>query len=88
MQSTNLWDGKTWGLQVTDASAGTMQLRALMSARNGPTAFDLRCYVRENLIKFVQEKFPNSLPQVRNLNTGAPSQFAVLHDKVAAASQQ
>jgi small-conductance mechanosensitive channel len=88
LQSTNLWNGKTWGLQVTDATAGTMQLRALMSARNGPTAFDLRCYVRENLIKFVQERFPNSLPQVRNQNTGAPSQFTELHDKAAAASPQ
>jgi small-conductance mechanosensitive channel len=88
LQSTNLWNGKTWGLQVTDATAGTMQLRALMSARNGPTAFDLRCYVRENLIKFVQERFPSSLPRVRNQNTGAPSQFTELHDKAAAASQQ
>jgi len=86
LQSTNLWDGKTWGLQVTDATAGTMQLRALMSARNGPTAFDLRCYVRENLIKFVQQNFPSSLPQVRNQNAGAPSQFTKLHDKAAAAS--
>ncbi len=88
LQSTQLWDGKTWGLQVTDATASAMQLRALMSARNGPTAFDLRCYVRENLIKFVQEKFPSSLPQVRNQNTGTPSQFTALHDKAAAASQQ
>jgi small-conductance mechanosensitive channel len=87
LQSTQLWDGKTWGLQVTDATASTMQLRALMSARNGPTAFDLRCYVRENLIKFVQEKFPSSLPQVRNQNSGSPSQFTALHDKAAAASQ-
>jgi small-conductance mechanosensitive channel len=86
LQSTDLWDGKSWGLQVTDATAGTMQLRALMSARNGPTAFDLRCYVREKLISFIQENFPNSLPQVRNQNAGIPMQFAALHDAAQASS--
>jgi small-conductance mechanosensitive channel len=79
LQSTDLWDGKSWGLQVTDASSNCMQLRALMSARNAPTAFDLRCFVRENLIKFLQQNFPGSLPQVRNLN-GAPWEYHALHD--------
>lgn len=94
LQSTNLWDGKTWGLQVTDANGSSMQLRALMSARNGPTAFDLRCYVREKLIQFLQEKYPGALPQVRNLNVGPAShpamspQFGVLHDAPAVASQR
>ena len=60
-----------------------MQLRALMSARNGPTAFDLRCYVRENLIKFLQEKFPASLPQGRNRNIPETSGGSLLHDDPA-----
>jgi mechanosensitive ion channel-like protein len=68
LKSTNLWDGKIWALQVTDMTYQSMQLRALMSARNGPTAFDLRCYVRENLIKYLQQNFPQSLPQGRNRN--------------------
>lgn len=68
LKSTDLWDGKTWALQVTDATYQSMQLRALMSAKNGPTAFDLRCYVRERLIGFLQEKYPDSLPQGRNRN--------------------
>jgi len=88
LQSTDLWDGKSWGLQVTDVTAGAMQLRALMSARNGPTAFDLRCYVREHLIKFVHENLPSSLPQVRNQNAGEPLQFHALHDAPETASKQ
>jgi small-conductance mechanosensitive channel len=83
LKSTPLWDGKTWGLQVTDATYQSMQLRALMSARNGPTAFDLRCYVRENLIKFLQEKFPASLPQGRNRNIPETSGGSLLHDDPA-----
>jgi small-conductance mechanosensitive channel len=79
LKSTNLWDGKTWALQVTDMTYQCMQLRALMSARNGPTAFDLRCYVRENLIKYLQQNFPQSLPQGRNRNVPEATNGA-LHD--------
>jgi small-conductance mechanosensitive channel len=82
LKSTKLWDGKVWVLQVTDVTEKTMQLRALMSARNGPEAFDLRCYVRENLIKFLTEKHPQCLPQVRNQNhsANATPEFHALHD--------
>ena len=65
LEASKMWDGKVWGLQVTNASEHTLELRALMSAPNGPSAFDLRCYVRERLIQFLQEKYPESLPRVR-----------------------
>src|SRR5882762_9728130 len=65
LKTTPLWDGKTWGLQVTDLTENTMQIRALMSASSAPKTFDLRCYVREKLIKFLQEKYPQCLPQRR-----------------------
>ena len=80
LQSTKLWDGKVWALHVTDMTYQAMQLRALMSARNAPTAFDLRCYVRENLIKFIQKKYPQSLPQGRNRNI-PESTNGQLHDE-------
>jgi small-conductance mechanosensitive channel len=65
LESTELWDKKTWALQVTDATERTIQIRALMSARNGPAAFDLRCYVREKLVQFLKNKYPLALPQQR-----------------------
>src|SRR5580693_9282940 len=65
LESTDLWDKRTWALQVTDATESTIQIRALMSARNGPTAFDLRCYVREGLMQFLQDKYPLALPKHR-----------------------
>jgi len=65
LQSTDLWDKRTWALQVTDATERTIQIRALMSARSGPAAFDLRCYVRENLVQFLRTKYPLSLPRQR-----------------------
>jgi hypothetical protein len=42
-----------------------MELRALATARDAPTAWDLRCYVREKLIEFIQQHYPASLPQLR-----------------------
>ena len=65
LESTKLWDGRVWGLQVTNATDRTMELRALMSAPDSSTAFDLRCYVREKLIFFLQQQFPQCLPKTR-----------------------
>ena len=65
LQSTKRWDGKVWGLQVTNASEHTMELRALMSACDSGTSWDLRCEVRERLIQFLQERYPDSLPRTR-----------------------
>ena len=65
LQSSKKWDGKTWGLQVTNATERTVELRALMSAPDSPTAWDLRCEVRESLIRYLQERYPDSLPKTR-----------------------
>ena len=59
------WDGKVNALQVTDAKERTLELRALMSAADASLAWDLRCEVREKLIRFVQNNYPASLPRVR-----------------------
>jgi hypothetical protein len=64
-QSTPLWSGKVCVLQVSDCSERTMQLRALMDARNSSDAWDLRCLVREKLIDFLQRNYPQCLPRVR-----------------------
>jgi hypothetical protein len=52
-------------LQVTNTSERTIEVRALMSASSSSNAFDLRCDVREGLIKFVQENYPGSFPVTR-----------------------
>lgn len=65
LQATPLWDGKSWSLQVTDATAQTIELRALMSAANSSQCWDLRCLVREKLIAFLQTNHPQCLPRTR-----------------------
>jgi small-conductance mechanosensitive channel len=69
------WKGDVCVLQVTDASDRALQLRALMDARNASQAWDLRCFVREKLIQFLQERYPQSLPRFRaELQTFSPEQ--------------
>lgn len=63
--ASSLWDGKTAVLQVTDATETTMELRALVSARNAGDTFGLRCIVREQLIAFLQAEHAHALPRRR-----------------------
>jgi small-conductance mechanosensitive channel len=59
------WDGRVWGLQVTDTTEKSMQLRALMSAPDASSVWNLRCEVREKIVEFIQQKYPNALPKLR-----------------------
>ena len=52
-------------LQVTAAKEHTVELRALASAADASQAWDLRCEVREGLIAFIQQHYPESLPRIR-----------------------
>lgn len=65
LKSNPLWDQRVNVVQVTDNKAETIEVRFLMSARNSSSAFDLRCYVREEMIAFIRTNFPNSLPKTR-----------------------
>lgn len=65
LEESGLWDGKTGVMQVTNATDQTLELRALMSAIDSPTAWDLRVYVREKLVWFLQQNYPESLPRTR-----------------------
>ena len=65
LENDPLWDRRVKVLQVTNASERTMEVRALMSSSSSGNAFDLRCNVREGLIKFLQENYPGSFPVVR-----------------------
>lgn len=65
VQDNKLWDGKVAVLQVTDTPGHMVQLRALVSARDSGTAWNLRCEVREKLIAFLQQNYPEALPRQR-----------------------
>ncbi|MBF4462706.1 MULTISPECIES: mechanosensitive ion channel family protein [unclassified Rathayibacter] len=65
LEETELWDGRTSVLQVTDATGGFVRIRVLVTAKDAPTLFDLRCYVRERLVSWLHENDPVALPRQR-----------------------
>lgn len=50
------WDARVCMPQVTDATERTVQLRALVSARDVGKGWDLRVHVREKLIEYLQRE--------------------------------
>ncbi len=60
-----LWDRRVCGLQVTNLSENTMEIRCLISSSDSGKSFDLRCLVREKLITFVRENYPHAFPTMR-----------------------
>jgi len=69
--ATPLWDGKVVNLQVSDAKESTIEIRMLVSARNAPQAWDLRCVIREAMITWLQAEHPEALPRHRTEWVGA-----------------
>jgi small-conductance mechanosensitive channel len=65
VQPSKLWDGRVCGLQVTNLSEHTMELRCLMSSRNASESFDLRCLVREEMTAWIQQHYPDAFPKTR-----------------------
>jgi len=65
LDASEYWDKKVWNLQVTNSTDRTMELRALMSAADSSAGWNLQCEIREKLIDFLQQRFPEYLPRVR-----------------------
>ncbi len=68
LEEDDLYDGRIGVLQVTDAEGSVVQVRALCSAADAGSAFDLRCHVRESLVRWLVSH-PAGLPRVRQVNT-------------------
>jgi small-conductance mechanosensitive channel len=65
LRETTLWNGATGTVQVVEAGEKSIQIRFLMSAKSSNALWDLRCYMREGMIGFVQQHYPEFLPRFR-----------------------
>lgn len=65
LEKSQYWDGKLRSILVTDAKEHTLEVRAMASASDGDNAWFLRCEIREKLIEFVRNNYPESLPRLR-----------------------
>ncbi len=77
LAASDLWDGKTSVLQVTDATERSIQVRVLVSASDSASAFDLRCEVREKLIGWIASAHPGALPTDRIIGGPVPDDRSV-----------
>ena len=65
LEGTTLWDRRVSVLQVSDAVGGLVRVRILVSAADAGSLFDLRNYVREQLVEWVQLESPGAMPRTR-----------------------
>jgi small-conductance mechanosensitive channel len=65
LKATPSWDRRVVALQVTEAKERSMEIRCLMSAGDAGKLFDLRCIVREAMIAYLRETYPDALPANR-----------------------
>ncbi len=65
LNASDLWDKRVNVLQVWEAKETTMMIRAIVSAKNASNLVDLRCFIRESLIGYLQQQHTDSLPKFR-----------------------
>ncbi|WP_213881548.1 mechanosensitive ion channel family protein [Pseudomonas sp. dw_358] len=83
-----LWDGRVCVLQVSDTSEKSMQLRILLSSADSSRSWDARCHMRERMIGFINQNYPECLPQVRaEVSTKTPHPEAVSSENAEVARQ-
>ncbi|WP_244409380.1 mechanosensitive ion channel family protein [Streptomyces albofaciens] len=64
LQNSADWDGRGWSLVVTDTTPTTIQVRALVTARDSDAIWSVRCEVRERMIDWLRAEHPYALPRV------------------------
>ncbi|WP_437498893.1 mechanosensitive ion channel family protein [Sorangium sp. So ce1099] len=66
LPNSELWDRRVKAVQVTNVTERTIEVRFLMSATDSGKLFDLRCWVREEMLRWVRElEEGRFLPQER-----------------------
>lgn len=73
LDGTALWDRRVSVLQVSAATDGFVRVRILVSAADAGSLFDLRNYVREQLVEWVQLESPGAMPRTRVLMVDSAS---------------
>ncbi|MFC3576339.1 mechanosensitive ion channel family protein [Streptomyces yaanensis] len=66
------WDGRDYGLAVTDTTPNTMQVRALVTAKDADDIWTVRVTVRERMIRWLAEEHPYALPRVNTAEAMPP----------------
>ncbi|MEV4034143.1 mechanosensitive ion channel family protein [Streptomyces umbrinus] len=66
------WDGRDYGLAVTDTTPNTMEVRALATAKDADDIWTVRVTVREQMIRWLTAHHPYALPRVNTADAILP----------------
>ncbi|MFD3488619.1 mechanosensitive ion channel family protein [Streptomyces sp. NPDC058665] len=64
LQDCAAWDGRDWSLAVTDTTPSTIEVRAVVTAKDADDIWTARCTVREQLIAWLAAEHPYALPRI------------------------
>jgi small-conductance mechanosensitive channel len=79
-ESSKEWDRRLCLLQVTEAGEHTLEVRVLVTSSDASRSWDLRCFVREGLVSYVQREYPEHLPILRTRRVGETAASMQDHD--------
>ncbi|MFI8187972.1 mechanosensitive ion channel family protein [Streptomyces sp. NPDC085946] len=66
------WDGRAFGLDVTDTTPSTLQVRGLVTAKDADDLWTVRVTVREQMIRWLADEHPYALPRVNTADAVLP----------------
>jgi hypothetical protein len=99
VHASERWDGRVFAFQVTDFKPDCVEIRILASALNASVTFDLRCEIREQLLSFLQARYPGAFRRPAHLlvafvrwpagrNRRWPNQRPVFSDRASVSCHQ
>ena len=65
LAASSYWDRKASKIQVANLTENTVELRVQVSAANADDLADLRAEVREKILEFIRENYPDCFPRQR-----------------------
>ena len=75
LAASHYWDGKAGKVQVANLTDRTVELRVQVSAANADDLSDLRAEVREKILEFIREHYPDCFPVYRFNKDKTPSEM-------------
>ncbi|WP_433124129.1 mechanosensitive ion channel family protein [Micromonospora sp. CA-240977] len=63
LEASTAWDRNDWELQMTDMGQQSVTVRITVTARDGASAWNLRCEMREGMVEFLRTHHPQWMPR-------------------------
>jgi small-conductance mechanosensitive channel len=71
LKESSDWDGRVWNVEVTNTTQHYKELRILVSSADSSRNWNLKTALREKLIDFINENYPDSFAKIRILENNS-----------------